>query len=90
MWELHEVTSTWKIIIPAKDATCNKCGKVRHLKPRCCGGVPKQQQQKPNKGGRRGRTRGPSKKINDIGTDQDYHLDEADIVSVLQYPQNRE
>ena len=32
---------------PAKDSTCNKCGKVGHWKPRCCGGEPKKQQ--PNK-----------------------------------------
>ena len=30
---------------PAKDSTCNKCGKVEHWKPRCHGGAPKGQQQ---------------------------------------------
>ena len=69
---------------PAKDSTCNNCGKVGHWKPRCHGGAPKRQQQ-PNKGGKKGRNRGPPKKIEDIGTDPDYHLDEVDIVSVLQY-----
>ena len=63
---------------------CNKCGKVGHWKPRCHGGVPKGQQQQPNKGTNKGRTRGP-KKIDDVGTDQDYHLDEVDIVTVSQY-----
>ena len=26
---------------PAKDTTCNKCGKVGHWKPRCHGGLPR-------------------------------------------------
>ena len=52
-------------------------------KPRCHGGVPKGQQQ-PNKGAKKGKSRGP-KKINDVGTNQDYHLDEVDIVNVLQH-----
>ena len=74
---------------PVKDSTCNRCGKVGHWKPRCHGGVPKGQQQ-PNKGAKKGKSRGP-KKIDDIGTYQDYHLNEVDIVSVLQYqPQQQE
>ena len=45
---------------------------------------------KPNKGAKKGRSRGP-KKINDVGTNQDYHLDEVDIMSVSQYqPQQQE
>ena len=51
--------------------------------------MPKGQQQ-PNKGGKKGKSRGP-KKIDDIGTDQDYHLNEVDIASVSQYqPQQQE
>ena len=74
---------------PTKDSVCNKCGKVGHWKSRCNGGVPKRQQQS-NKGTKKGKSRGP-KKINDVGTDQDYHLDEVDIAIVLQYqPQQQE
>ena len=74
---------------PAKDSTCNKCGKVGHWKPRCHGGVPKGQQQS-NKGAKKGKSRA-QKKINDVGNNQDYHLDEVDIASVSQYqPQQQE
>ena len=62
----------------AKDATCNKCGKVGHWKPRCHGGSPK----KPPKKGK-----GRGQKIDNVGTD-DYHLDEVDIGSILQYHQS--
>ena len=74
---------------PAKDSNCYKCGKVGHWKPRCHGGVPKGQQQS-KKGAKKGKSRGP-KKINDVGTDQDYNLNEANIGSVSQYqPQQQE
>ena len=45
--------------------------------------MPKGQQQ-PKKGAKKRKSRGP-KKIDDIGTSQDYHLYEVDIASVLQY-----
>ena len=65
----------------AKDATCNKCGKVGHWKPSCHGGSPKKPQKKPPKKGK-----GRGQKIDNIGMD-DYHLDEVDI-AILQYHQS--
>ena len=67
---------------PAKDMTCNKCGKVGHWKPRCCGGSPKKSLKKPLKKGK-----GRGQKIDNVGTD-DCHLNEVDIVSILQYHQS--
>ena len=63
---------------PAKDATCNKCGKAGHWKPRCCGVSPK----KPPKKGK-----DSGQKIDNVGTDN-YHLDEVNIVNVSQYHQS--
>ena len=49
---------------PAKDATCNKCGKVGHWKPRCHGCSQKKSLKKPPKKGK-----GRGQKIDNIGTD---------------------
>ena len=80
----HQCGNCTKLHLPgcasclAKDVTCNKCAKVEHWKPRCCGGSPK----KPLKKGK-----GRGQKIDNIGM-KDYHLDEVDIVSISQYHQS--
>ena len=67
----------------AKDATCNKCGKVGHWKPRCCGGLPKKSPKKPPKKGK-----GRGQKIDNVGTDLHHHFDEIDVASISTDPEH--
>ena len=79
------------IIMPSQGFNMQLVWKSWTLEARCHGGVPKGQEQ-PNKGTKKGKSRRP-KKIDDVGTDQDYHLTEVDIASVSQYqyqPQQQE
>ena len=67
---------------PAKENICNKSGRLDHWKPWCHGGAPKKPLQNPNKGGKKGEGRGLSKRINEVGNDQNQYLDEIDVASV--------